>query len=194
MIFHPQQQLISHRALKQNDATTSIHLKSYMESILLTIGAIAAHCLRHIQSLGHAWFCAHAGTQLFAIFIGTVRFAIGIRLGEPSPGRVFGVHRKLGFAMFCLGWLQTLALLFRPKTTNKFRKYWQSYQHFVGYACVVLGVVTVFQVFEVMGESRSYAKLAYCLGLSTLIGVSVALEVNSWVIFCRKAKEDKLRR
>ena len=100
----------------------------------------------------------------------------------------------MGFTAFFLGCLQTLALLFRPKTTNKFRKYWKSYHHFVGYACVTLGVVNVFQGFEVMGEGRSYAKLAYCLCLATLIGICVALEVNSWVIFCRKSKEDKLRR
>lgn len=162
--------------------------------LLLPIGAVTARYFRHIQSLGPAWFYAHAGIQLFAIFIGTIGFAIGIRLGELSPGRVYSLHRKLGFAIFCLGWLQTLALLFRPKTTNNFRKYWKSYHHFVGYACVVIGVVNVFQGFDVMGEGRSYAKLVYCLGLSTLVGVCVALEVNSWVIFCRKSKEEKLRR
>jgi hypothetical protein len=162
--------------------------------VLLPIGAVTARYLRHIQALGPAWFYAHAGIQLSALFIGTVGFAIGIRLGELSPGVVYGLHRKLGFAAFSFGALQTLALLFRPKTTNKFRKYWKSYHHFVGYACVVLGVVNVFQGLEVMGESRSYAKLGYCLCLSTLIGACIALEVNSWVVFCRKSKEEKLRR
>ncbi|KAF5459509.1 hypothetical protein F2P56_023450 [Juglans regia] len=162
--------------------------------LILPIGAVTARYLRHIQALGPAWFYAHAGMQLFALFLGTVGFAIGIRLGEQSPGVEYGLHRKLGFAAFCLGGLQTLALLFRPKTTNKFRKYWKSYHHFVGYSCVVLGVVNVFQGFEIMGASRSYAKLGYCLGLSTLIGVSIALEVNSWVIFFRKANEERLRR
>lgn len=162
--------------------------------VLLPIGAVTARYLRHIQSLGPTWFYVHAGIQLSAFFLGTIGFAIGIRLGELSPGRVYGLHRKLGFATFCLGSLQTLALLFRPKTTNKFRKYWKSYHHFVGYACVVIGVVNVFQGFEVMGEGRSYAKLGYCLCLSTLIGICIALEVNAWVIFCRKAKEEKLRR
>ncbi|KAJ6710722.1 CYTOCHROME B561 AND DOMON DOMAIN-CONTAINING PROTEIN [Salix koriyanagi] len=162
--------------------------------VLLPIGAVTARYLRHVQALGPAWFYAHAGIQLSALLIGAVGFSIGIRLGELSPGVVYGLHRKLGFAAFSIGALQTLALLFRPKTTNKFRKYWKSYHHFVGYACVVLGVVNVFQGFEVMGESRSYAKLGYCLCLSTLIGVCIALEVNSWVVFCRKSKEEKLRR
>lgn len=162
--------------------------------VLLPIGAATARYLRHVQALGPAWFYVHAGIQLCAFIIGTIGFATGIRLGELSPGVVYGLHRKLGFAAFSLGALQTLALLFRPKTTNKFRKYWKSYHHFVGYACVVLGVVNVFQGFEVMGESRSYAKLGYCLCLSTLIGVCIALEVNSWVVFCRKSKEEKLRR
>ncbi|CAN6574145.1 unnamed protein product [Malus baccata var. baccata] len=162
--------------------------------IMLPIGAVLARYLRHIQSLGPTWFYVHAGVQLFAFFVGTVGFAIGIRLGDMSPGVQYGLHRKLGFAAFCLGALQTLALLFRPKTTNKYRKYWKSYHHLVGYACVVLGVVNVFQGFEVMGEGRSFAKLVYCLGLSTLIGVCIALEVNSWVVFCRKSKEEKMRR
>ncbi|KAA8526579.1 hypothetical protein F0562_008218 [Nyssa sinensis] len=126
--------------------------------ILLPIGAATARYLRHIQALGPAWFYAHAGTQIFSFFLGTVGFAIGILLGELSPGRVYGLHRKLGFAAFCLGGLQTLALLFRPKTTNKFRKYWKSYHHFVGYACVVLGVVNVFQGFEVMGENSGLSR------------------------------------
>ncbi|XP_015881033.1 cytochrome b561 and DOMON domain-containing protein At2g04850 [Ziziphus jujuba] len=162
--------------------------------ILLPIGAVTARYLRHIQSLGPAWFYAHAGIQLFGFFLGTVGFAIGIRLGELSPGVQYSLHRKLGFAAFCLGALQTLALLFRPKTTNKFRKYWKSYHHFVGYACVVIGVVNVFEGLEVMGEGRSYGKLGYCLCLSSLLGACIALEVNSWVVFCRKAKEEKLRR
>ncbi|XWS31050.1 hypothetical protein CRYUN_Cryun23aG0043700 [Craigia yunnanensis] len=162
--------------------------------LLLPMGAVTARYLRHIQALGPTWFYVHSGIQLSAFFLGTVGFAIGIRLGEMSPGVTYGLHRKLGFAAFCLGALQTLALLFRPKTTHKFRKYWKSYHHFVGYACVVLGVLNVFQGFEVMGESRSYAKLGYCLCLSTLIGVCLALEVNSWVIFCRKSKEEKMKR
>lgn len=162
--------------------------------ILLPTGIVTARYLRHFQSLGPTWFYAHAGIQLTGFFLGTVGFAIGIRLGQLSPGKVYGLHRTLGIVAFCLGGLQTLALLFRPKTTNKYRKYWKSYHHFVGYACVVLGVVNVFQGFEVMGLNGSYAKLAYCLCLSSLIGVCIAMEVNSWVIFCRKAKEDNLKR
>ncbi|OVA09271.1 Cytochrome b561 [Macleaya cordata] len=162
--------------------------------LLLPIGAVTARYFRHIQSVGVIWFYAHAGIQLSAFLLGTIGFAIGVRLGELSPGVVYGLHRKLGFAAFCLGGLQTMALLFRPKTTHKFRKYWKSYHHFVGYACVVLGVVNVFQGFEVMGAGRSYAKLGYCLALSTTIGVCIAMEVNGWVMFCRKAKEEKMRR
>ncbi|XP_057955209.1 cytochrome b561 and DOMON domain-containing protein At2g04850 [Malania oleifera] len=178
------------------DALKTAHgiINAVSWGLLLPIGAVTARYLRHVQALSPTWFYAHAVTQLFGFFLGTVGFAMGVRLGELSPGRAYGLHRKLGFAAFCLGSLQTLALLFRPKTTNKFRKYWKSYHHFVGYGCVVLGVVNCFQGFEVMGASRSYAKLGYCLSLSTLIGVCIALEFNSWVIFCRKAKEEQLRR
>ncbi|XP_010270155.1 PREDICTED: cytochrome b561 and DOMON domain-containing protein At2g04850 [Nelumbo nucifera] len=183
----------SHNSIKTLK-TVHATLNAISWGFLLPAGAVTARYFRHVQSLGPAWFYAHAGTQLFAFVLGTIGFAIGIRLGELSPGVVYGLHRKLGFAAFCLAGLQSLALLFRPKATHKFRKYWKSYHHFVGYACVVLGVVNVFQGFEVMGSSRSYAKLVYCLALSTLIGVCVALEVNGWVVFCRKAKEEKMRR
>lgn len=169
-------------------------INAFSWGIFIPIGAIISRYIRHVNSLGPAWFYAHAGVQLFGISIGTIGFAIGIRLGQLSPGRVYGLHRNLGVAVFCLGWLQTLALLFRPKTTHKFRRYWKSYHHLVGYGCVILGVVNVFQGFEAMGEGKSYVKLAYCLCLSTLIGLCIALEVNSWVVFCRKSKEEKLRR
>ena len=148
--------------------------------LLLPMGAVTARYFRHIQALGPTWFYIHSEIQLSALFLGTVGFAIGIRLSEVSPGVTYGLHSELGCAAFCLGALQKLALLFRPKTTHQFRKYWKSHHHFVGYACVVFGVVNVFQGFEVMGESRSYAELGYCLCLSTLIGVCIALEVNSW--------------
>ncbi|XP_065873456.1 cytochrome b561 and DOMON domain-containing protein At2g04850 [Euphorbia lathyris] len=162
--------------------------------VLLPTGAVTARYLRHVESLGPAWFYAHAGIQLSGVVLGVVGFGIGIKLGQLSAGVSYGLHRKLGFAVLILGILQTLALFFRPRATNKYRKYWKSYHHFVGYGCVVLGVVNVFQGFDVMGEERSYAKLGYCLCVSTLIGGCIALEVNSWVVFCRKSKEEKLRR
>ncbi|GAB2274982.1 hypothetical protein Dimus_009751 [Dionaea muscipula] len=163
--------------------------------IMIPIGTVIARYLRaHVQALGPCWFYAHACVQLVGFLLGSIGFGIGIRLGELSPGKVYGLHRNLGFIAFCLGSTQMLALFFRPKTTDRYRKYWKSYHHFVGYGCMVLGVVNVFQGFEVMGESRSYAKLGYSLCVSSLIGVCIALEVNSWVVFCRRAEEEKLRK
>ncbi|XP_068668854.1 cytochrome b561 and DOMON domain-containing protein At2g04850 [Aristolochia californica] len=174
--------------------STHAVLNSVSWGFFLPVGAVTARYLRQIQSIGPTWFYVHAAIQLTGFVLGTIGFAIGMRLGSISPAVTYGLHRKLGIATFSLGALQTLALMFRPKTTHKFRKYWKSYHHFVGYACVVVGVVNVFQGFEVMGFGLSYAKLGYCLALATLIGICIALEVNSWVLFCRKAKEEKLRR
>ncbi|KMT02415.1 hypothetical protein BVRB_9g204760 [Beta vulgaris subsp. vulgaris] len=190
--------LLSGVARHENDLKSLKIIHGVMNAIswgvMLPIGIVTSRYLRHIEALGPTWFYVHAGMQLSGFFIGSIGFAIGMRLGELSPGKVYGLHRKLGIIAVCLGSLQTLALLFRPKTTNKYRKYWKSYHHFVGYACVVIGVINVFQGFEAIEANRSYAKLAYCLCLSSLIGVCIALEVNSWVIFCRKAEEEKLRR
>ncbi|KAI3843765.1 hypothetical protein MKW92_008849 [Papaver armeniacum] len=183
-----------HNNIKTLKITHGI-LNAVSWGFLLPIGAITARYFRNIQSVGVIWFYAHAGTNsTHSICAWGNWICHRCSTRELSPGVVYGLHRKLGFAAFCLGGLQTMALLFRPKTTHKFRKYWKSYHHFVGYACVVLGVVNVFQGFEVMGLSRSYAKLGYCLALSSTIGVCIAMEVNGWVIFCRKAKEEKMKR
>ncbi|RWW85850.1 hypothetical protein BHE74_00005438 [Ensete ventricosum] len=175
------------------DALPSAHaaLNAASWGFLLPAGVAVARYLRQRTSLGPSWFYAHAATQILGFLLGTAGFAMGIIMGSRSPGVEYGLHRGLGVAAFVAGGLQSAALLFRPKTTNRYRKYWKSYHHFVGYGCAVLGVVNVFQGMEVMGLGSSYWKLAYCLALSTLVGVCVALEVNSWVVFCRKAEEEK---
>lgn len=124
--------------------------------------------------------------------MGAAGFAIGIIMGNASVGLVYGLHRALGIAAVCMGGLQAAAVMLRPGTTHRYRKYWKSYHHLVGYGCVVVGVVNVFQGFEVMGLGRSYWKLGYCLALSTAAGAAVALEANAWVVFCRKAEEERL--
>ncbi|CAI9782287.1 unnamed protein product [Fraxinus pennsylvanica] len=53
-------------------------INSISWGILLLIGAITARYLRHIQALWLVWFYAHAGVQLYAVFLGTVGFSIGI--------------------------------------------------------------------------------------------------------------------
>ncbi|KAM0890675.1 hypothetical protein ACQ4PT_026888 [Festuca glaucescens] len=163
--------------------------------LLLPIGAALARYLRPCASAGPAaWFYAHAATQAAGYLLGASGFALGIAMGAASPGVTYKLHRGLGIAAATAGSLQTLAVFFRPKTTNRYRKYWKSYHHLLGYGCVVIGVVNVFQGFEVMGLGASYWKLGYCMALATLIGGCVALEVNAWVVFCRRQQEEKLMR
>lgn len=183
-------------ALSTTAVMKSAHatLNSLSWGFLIPLGALTARYLRQVHSVGPKWFYVHATIQLLGFLLGAAGFGLGLRLGAVSAGVEYGLHRKLGVAAFSMGAVQTVALLFRPKTTNKFRKYWKSYHHFVGYGCVVVGVVNVLEGFEVMGWGRSYMKLAYCLAVSTLVGGAVALEVNSWVVFCRKAKEEKMKR
>ncbi|CAL4921268.1 unnamed protein product [Urochloa decumbens] len=162
--------------------------------LLLPVGAAVARYLRPCASTGPAWFYAHAAIQATGYTMGAAGFALGLVMGSASPGVTYKLHRGLGIAAATAGSLQTLAMFFRPKTTNRYRKYWKSYHHLVGYGCVVVGVVNVFQGFEVMGLGASYWKLGYCLALATLIGACVALEVNAWVVFCRRQQEEKLMR
>ncbi|KAK1273805.1 hypothetical protein QJS04_geneDACA022180 [Acorus gramineus] len=170
-------------------------LNSASWGLMLPIGAALARHLKQLSpSPAPTWFYAHAGTQLAGFTLGTFGFGTGLWLGGQSVGVVHEAHRKLGVAVFCVGGLQMMALMCRPTATHRLRKYWKSYHHLVGYACVVMGVVNVFQGFEVMGLWRSYWRLGYCVVLASLVGVFVALEANSWVLFCRKAREEEMRR
>ncbi|CAN6290360.1 unnamed protein product [Urochloa humidicola] len=162
--------------------------------LLLPVGAAVARYLRPCASTGPAWFYAHAALQATGYTMGAAGFALGLVMGSASPGVTYKLHRGLGIAAATAGSLQTLAMFFRPKTTNRYRKYWKSYHHLVGYGCVVVGVVNVFQGFEVMGLGATYWKLGYCLALATLVDACVALEVNAWVVFCRRQQEEKLMR
>lgn len=161
---------------------------------ILPLGAALARYLRPCASTGPAWFYAHAAMQATGYTLGAVGFALGLVMGSASPGVTYKLHRGLGITAATAGSLQTLAMFFRPKTTNRYRKYWKSYHHLVGYGCVVVGVVNVFQGFEVMGLGASYWKLGYCMALASLVGGCVALEVNAWVVFCRRQQEEKLMR
>ncbi|KAG0489092.1 hypothetical protein HPP92_007903 [Vanilla planifolia] len=162
--------------------------------VCVPAGAMAARYLRQWPGVGPAWFYLHATVQMVGLAAGAVGFAMGVAMGRASEDVEYGTHRGLGVAAVAAGGLQAAALLFRPGTTHRFRKYWKSYHHMVGYGLVAVGVVNVFQGRNVMGIGGSYAKLAYCLTLATMAGACVALEANAWVEFCRKAEEDKLVR
>ncbi|XP_020571507.1 cytochrome b561 and DOMON domain-containing protein At2g04850-like, partial [Phalaenopsis equestris] len=155
-------------------------------------GAMAARYLRQWPGIGSGstWFYIHAAVQISAVAVGSVGFGFGVAMGN----RVYVLHRGLGFAVMTAGGLQAAAMFFRPATTHRYRKYWKSYHHLLGYGLVVVGVVNVFQGMEMMELGRSYAKLVYCLAVGTMGGACVALEANGWVLFCRKAEEEKVRR
>ncbi|ERN18274.1 hypothetical protein AMTR_s00055p00147440 [Amborella trichopoda] len=172
--------------------TSHAIINSFSWGFLLLLGVITARYLKHFLPLDPSWFYMHVGVQVTGYGLGISGFAMGLKLASVSDsGGISGTHRKLGFAIVSLGTLQSVALFFRPKKTNKYRKYWKSYHHFVGYACVTISVVNVFQGFDLLGLSPdSKAKLVYCLVFSSLVGICAALEINSWVIYCRKKKEE----
>ncbi|KAH9321184.1 hypothetical protein KI387_015823, partial [Taxus chinensis] len=167
-------------------------LNSISWGFLLFLGVITARYLGQFESLNPAWFYIHVVLQMTGYSMGVAGWAIGLRLGKLSQGISHDFHRNLGIVMFTLGSLQTFALLFRPKKTHKLRKYWKSYHHFVGYACVIISVVNVFEGINIMGlPPSSNVKLVYSLAISSLIGLCVVLEVNSWIIFFRSRNEEE---
>lgn len=166
-------------------------LNSMSWGFLLFLGVITARYLRQFECLDPAWFYIHVSLQLAGYAMGATGWAIGIKLGKLSKGKTNDFHRNLGITIFALGSIQICALLFRPKKTHKLRKYWKSYHHFVGYTCVIISVVNVFEGINLMQlPSDSYVKLVYSLTISSLIGVCVVLEVNNWIVFFKGVSEE----
>ncbi|KAE8685919.1 hypothetical protein F3Y22_tig00111088pilonHSYRG00141 [Hibiscus syriacus] len=110
--------------------TTSNELSSKTTFDVLSGSAAKQHNNMDMMKLVHgilnaiSWGILLPMGALSAFFLGTVGFAIGIRMGKNSPGVTYGLHRKLGFAAFCLGALQTLALCHggRGKTRGRRRR------------------------------------------------------------------------
>ncbi|GLJ12511.1 hypothetical protein SUGI_0192390 [Cryptomeria japonica] len=164
-------------------------LNSISWGFLLFLGVITARYLGKFETLNPAWFYIHVGLQMTGYGIGVAGWAIGLKLGKMSQGVSHNFHRNLGIVIFTLGTLQIFALLFRPKKAHKLRKYWKSYHHFVGYACLIISIVNVFEGINLMGLST--VKLLYSLAISSLIGLCVVLEVNSWIMFFKSKREEE---
>ncbi|KAI4306121.1 hypothetical protein L6164_029428 [Bauhinia variegata] len=175
-----------------NGRSTSQHLKSLREvhgvlcivgwGTLLPIGVIGARYFKVSPFQKEWWFDLHIICQSSGYLIGTAGWAIGLWLGHASRYYFFYTHRVLAIFIFTLATLQILALRLRPNVKDPYRKYWNMYHHFVGYATLVLIFINIFRGISILRGGDAW-KWVFVGILAFLGAVTLALEVFNWAQF-----------
>ncbi|KAB2086224.1 hypothetical protein ES319_A04G014500v1 [Gossypium barbadense] len=127
--------------------------------------------------------------------LGTAGWGLGLFLGHESKYYTFHSHRVLGICIFGFTTLQILAFQFKPTQEDEYRKHWNVYHHFLGYALLVMIPVNIYKGIKLLKPNNITWKWTYN-GILVLLGVVVlALEIVTWAIFlykkcCRKTAEE----
>lgn len=83
-----------------------------------------------------------------------------------------------------------LALRLRPERGDEYRKYWDMYHHFLGYALLALIAVNIFQGIAILKPDQTW-RWAYIGVLGALASITLAFEIFTWVKFIIEKKNDK---
>lgn len=83
------------------------------------------------------------------------------------------------------------ALRLKPEERDDYRKYWNMYHHFLGYALLALIVVNIFQGIAILRSENKIWKWAYIGVLGILAFVVLTCEVLTWIVFIKKRNKDK---
>lgn len=91
-----------------------------------------------------------------------------------------------------------LAFQFRPNQEDEYRKHWNVYHHFLGYALLVMIPMNIYKGIKILKPDNRTWKWAYN-GILVLLGMVVlALEIATWATFlykkCKKPKEESSSR
>ncbi|KAM6580500.1 hypothetical protein CsatA_004274 [Cannabis sativa] len=155
--------------------------------ILLPVGVIVARYFRKFPVRWNHWFGVHLGCQIVGYILGTTGWGIGLWLGRASRHYTFKTHRLLGIFIFTFTTLQMLALRLRPKPHDDYRKYWDMYHHFLGYALLAVISVNMFQGIAILKPNTTW-KWAYIAILAALGVATLTLEIVTWTKFIKEKK------
>ncbi|XP_057977468.1 cytochrome b561 and DOMON domain-containing protein At5g35735-like [Malania oleifera] len=151
---------------------------------LLPAGVIIARYLHKYPIEYKSWKGVHVGCQIVAYTLGTVGWFIGLWLGHASKYYSFRIHRILAILIFTFTTLQMLALRLRPGDNDEYRKYWNMYHHFLGYALIAVISVNIFHGIDILKPDELTWKWAYIGLLALLASITLAFEIFTWVKFC----------
>ncbi|XP_062079597.1 cytochrome b561 and DOMON domain-containing protein At3g25290-like [Humulus lupulus] len=161
--------------------------------ILLPVGVIVARYFRKFPVEWRNWFSLHLGCQIVGYILGTAGWGIGLWLGRASRHYSFKTHQLLGIFIFTFTTLQMLALRLRPKPHDDYRKYWDMYHHFLGYALLAAIAVNMFQGIAILKPDTTW-KWAYIAVLMALGVATLTLEIVTWTKFCRQREMKKKKK
>ncbi|KAA8523648.1 hypothetical protein F0562_010071 [Nyssa sinensis] len=149
--------------------------------VLMPSGVIAARYFKKFpfENMTRWWFCLHVSLQIGGYILGTSGWAIGLWLGGASKYYSFGAHRILAMLIFSFTSLQMFALCLRPKADDEYRKYWNIYHHFLGYALLVLISVNILEGIAILKADHTWRKIY--IGL--IVSITLALESVTWIKF-----------
>lgn len=86
-----------------------------------------------------------------------------------------------------------LALRLKPKVNDDYRKYWNMYHHFLGYALLVTIIMNIFKGISILKGGKGW-RWGY-IGILCLMGaITLALEIYTWLKFFqdkRKHEQEK---
>ncbi|CAI0379426.1 unnamed protein product [Linum tenue] len=152
---------------------------------LLPAGAIMVRYLRYpFQVQEHWWFYPHLTCQVVGYSLGTASWILGLYLGKASNRYIFKTHRLYSIFIFTFATLQMLAIKLRPLSTDRYKRYWNMYHHFMGYGLLSVIVINIFQGIGILRPAYSW-KWAY-VGILAALGIVVlALETYTWIKFFR---------
>lgn len=158
--------------------------------ILLPIGVMSARYLRPFAWADPLWFYLHIICQLTGYALGVVGWGLGLKLQKyATPIKYY--HRNLGIAIFVFATLQVLAVVLRPKKDSKVRLFWNIYHHTIGYACIILIIVNIFEGFHLLQPAGKWRR-AYVAVLIVLGAIALVLEVLTWTVWFRRRSQKKM--
>lgn len=82
-----------------------------------------------------------------------------------------------------------LALRLKPKRKDEYRKFWDMYHHFLGYALLALISVNIFEGIAILKPHQLVWKWAYIGLLGILAIVALGFETYSWCKFISDKKK-----
>ncbi|XP_062017331.1 cytochrome b561 and DOMON domain-containing protein At4g12980-like [Rosa rugosa] len=149
---------------------------------LLPFGVIIARYLRRYPFHCTHWFLSHVSCQIVGYILGTIGWAIGIWLGHASKEYHFHTHNILAMFIFAFTTLQMIALRLRPTPIDDFRKYWDMYHHFLGYALLAVIILNIFHGIAILKPDKTWL-CAYIGTLAVLASITLGLEIYTWCKF-----------
>lgn len=86
-----------------------------------------------------------------------------------------------------------LALRLKPEASDEYRKYWDMYHHFLGYALLAGISVNIFQGIAILKPDQTW-KWAYIGVLGASASITLFFQFCTWFKFLKKRKKEKDRK